>query len=87
MFDKIGFCCTLGLVARATKHLSEEDQMAVTTKEIAEMVGVSRQAVSAVLYNLSEVGIDVFIVLSIVFMIGRGHKQGVKVNGLDTEIL
>ena len=40
------------------------------------------QKISLVFYNLSDMRINVLIILNIILMIGRGYKQRIKVNGI-----
>ena len=45
-----------------------------------------RQNISSVFHDLRQMGINVIIVLNIVFVIGRGHKQRIKVDHFHSKL-
>ena len=44
-------------------------------------------SVSPVFYDLSEMGIDIIIVLGVVFMVGGGYEEGIEINDVHPQVL
>ena len=46
-----------------------------------------RQKLALILHNFAEMRVDIIIILNIIFVIGRGDKQGIEVNGIYSKLL